>query len=279
MNGGSRKTSYLNHFASADTIVPDPTNPQAYNRYSYVYNNPIRFNDPSGHCGADTGDDADDLTEECERIESELETKYGIDISYGLTQRLQWTHEEMILLEKSIQNMAAKMDDMSFLDGLTIKRRRWRESSWQGYDATYDQGDNQIDFYNNTFNDSDDTAQWIILHEMGHAFDNHIGRAGTEQAQHLIYNHMTVTNCNYFNLCDFDMHSFSQYPGSSSGYDTTRVNMWSEFFAQAFALTMYTGSYTTLAKDTEAPLLAPISSRRNEIDEAINFIETLVVAP
>ena len=40
---------YLNHFASADTIVPDPTNPQAYNRYSYVYNNPLRFNDPSGH--------------------------------------------------------------------------------------------------------------------------------------------------------------------------------------------------------------------------------------
>ena len=64
MNGGSRKTSYLNHFASADTIVPDPQNPQAYNRYSYVYNNPIRFNDPSGHCGEDVlshlpSDDAD----------------------------------------------------------------------------------------------------------------------------------------------------------------------------------------------------------------------------
>jgi len=49
MNGGSRKTSYLNHFASADTIVPDPTNPQAFNRYSYVINNPIRLIDPSGH--------------------------------------------------------------------------------------------------------------------------------------------------------------------------------------------------------------------------------------
>lgn len=53
MNGGSRKTSYLNRFASADTIVPDPTNPQSFNRYSYVHNNPIRFNDPSGHFSED----------------------------------------------------------------------------------------------------------------------------------------------------------------------------------------------------------------------------------
>ena len=39
-----------------DTIVPDPSNPQAYNRYSYVYGNPLRYIDPSGHdprCGPD----------------------------------------------------------------------------------------------------------------------------------------------------------------------------------------------------------------------------------
>ncbi len=40
---------YANRFASADTIVPDPTNPQAFNRYSYVYNNPLNFVDPDGH--------------------------------------------------------------------------------------------------------------------------------------------------------------------------------------------------------------------------------------
>ncbi|MDA0242266.1 MAG: RHS repeat-associated core domain-containing protein [Chloroflexi bacterium] len=39
----------LGRFASADTIVPDPTNPQQFNRFSYVLNNPLRFNDPSGH--------------------------------------------------------------------------------------------------------------------------------------------------------------------------------------------------------------------------------------
>ncbi|MBU2429173.1 MAG: hypothetical protein KKH99_00635, partial [Proteobacteria bacterium] len=38
-------------FISADTIVPDPLNPQTFNRYSYCYNNPLMYVDPSGHWG------------------------------------------------------------------------------------------------------------------------------------------------------------------------------------------------------------------------------------
>ena len=40
----------IGRFASADTIVPDTADPQAYNRYSYVRNNPVSLVDPSGHC-------------------------------------------------------------------------------------------------------------------------------------------------------------------------------------------------------------------------------------
>jgi len=39
----------LNRFIQPDSIVPDPTNPQAWNRFSYVYNRPTVFNDPTGH--------------------------------------------------------------------------------------------------------------------------------------------------------------------------------------------------------------------------------------
>ncbi|MBL1128411.1 MAG: hypothetical protein HND44_07905 [Chloroflexi bacterium] len=50
----------LGRFASADTIVPNPANPQSYNRYSYVENRPLNRIDPTGHvdCGllGDAGD-------------------------------------------------------------------------------------------------------------------------------------------------------------------------------------------------------------------------------
>jgi RHS repeat-associated protein len=39
----------LGRFLSADTIVPGYANPQAFNRYSYVLNNPVKLTDPTGH--------------------------------------------------------------------------------------------------------------------------------------------------------------------------------------------------------------------------------------
>ncbi len=48
----------LNRFLTPDTIVPDSTNPQSFNRYSYGYNNPVKYIDPTGHvaeCGAASG--------------------------------------------------------------------------------------------------------------------------------------------------------------------------------------------------------------------------------
>ena len=39
----------LGRFIQPDSIVQDPTDPQSYNRYSYVRNNPLKYIDPSGH--------------------------------------------------------------------------------------------------------------------------------------------------------------------------------------------------------------------------------------
>jgi len=39
----------IGRFISPDTLVPNPANPQAFNRYSYVLNNPLKYTDPTGH--------------------------------------------------------------------------------------------------------------------------------------------------------------------------------------------------------------------------------------
>lgn len=46
----------LGRFIQADTIIPDLSNPQTYNRYSYAYNNPLKYTDPTGHWGKEVAD-------------------------------------------------------------------------------------------------------------------------------------------------------------------------------------------------------------------------------
>jgi RHS repeat-associated protein len=46
----------LGRFLSPDTQAPELGNPQDLNLYSYVHNNPVRYNDPTGHCIPYIGD-------------------------------------------------------------------------------------------------------------------------------------------------------------------------------------------------------------------------------
>lgn len=48
----------VGRFLQPDTLVPDPANPQALNRYAYSINNPLRYIDPSGHVWIDASEGA-----------------------------------------------------------------------------------------------------------------------------------------------------------------------------------------------------------------------------
>lgn len=60
----------LGRFIQPDTIIPNPSNPQSWNRYNYGLNNPSRYTDPTGHrpvegCG-------DDGTRACHASDDEI---------------------------------------------------------------------------------------------------------------------------------------------------------------------------------------------------------------
>ncbi len=45
----------IGRFMSPDPIIQDPLNTQSYNRYTYVFNNPLRYVDPTGFTCEDSG--------------------------------------------------------------------------------------------------------------------------------------------------------------------------------------------------------------------------------
>jgi hypothetical protein len=69
---------------SADSIVPGAGKPQALNRYSYVFNNPLKYVDPSGHVAATDDIDAGCTDSACRRPLIQLYALYGAKVDNGL---------------------------------------------------------------------------------------------------------------------------------------------------------------------------------------------------
>ena len=54
----------LGRFLSPDPTVQAPTNSQSYNRYTYVFNNPLSFTDPTGYTAESVAQEQRDQEEE-----------------------------------------------------------------------------------------------------------------------------------------------------------------------------------------------------------------------
>jgi hypothetical protein len=77
-----------------DSLIPDPANPQAWNRFSYGLNNPLRYTDPSGHIacdGAGKGSACDQANPD------DLLKFYGITTS-NITERHKWDIADATIL-------------------------------------------------------------------------------------------------------------------------------------------------------------------------------------
>jgi RHS repeat-associated protein len=159
----------LGRFLSADTIVPDPQNPQSFNRYSYVENRPLNMTDVTGHCGADfteAGEMDQALYEQCLDLRDFLEGQYSIDID-GI-----WKFIELSAFGHGLFDLKTGMGGIKYFRAAFAGTRVYRDrSKWaDGKNIATTGAGEPILFYNGAFQ-TFDVGRWATIHEFGHVFD------------------------------------------------------------------------------------------------------------
>ncbi|MBL8099940.1 MAG: hypothetical protein JNK81_12205 [Anaerolineales bacterium] len=221
---------YLNHFTQPDSIVPDPTNPQAWNRFSYANNNPVKFNDPSGHCSGDATD-SQNPDADCWAKINEIENLYPfVDIDPG-----NWTEGELSNIQTSLNAMENSFGGVanfeSQIGNVTLNRSNnlfvdlacdWGFVCVQGLTFA-----KSITLYDSAFATEAETI-FTTLHEFGHVF----GMNGT--------NKYTEFAEKFWEGCEWIVNGKCFSPGNPVG-EVTRdyaSSQPAEDFADTFAITI-----------------------------------------
>jgi RHS repeat-associated protein len=172
--------SSIGRFASADTLVPDPMNPQQFNRYTYTLNNPLRFTDSTGHCA--------EYDDECwEYLEFYFCHGLGCSGPDGWQQWIIavgdsiWTIAELAIVRQALQSTRSTLEVLELnwiaILGGDLVFRKTENLGYLGQYMGRSEGRNEIQlggFYvgSSYFNlDSEHNAFRIVLHEIGHAVD------------------------------------------------------------------------------------------------------------
>jgi RHS repeat-associated protein len=150
----------LGRWIQADTVISDPYNPLAYDRYQYVYSNPTKYTDPSGHC---TGNPRDPKNQDkaCWKRYKELGKRFKnawIDSSFDIKELLTIQYSlELILkaFENNMNGFKQALGNFAILKQLPGLDSSMAPPGWQSILLA-----DKFSFTN-------------VIHEAGHIFDFH----------------------------------------------------------------------------------------------------------
>jgi hypothetical protein len=254
----------LGRFAQADTIVPNPTDAKAFDRYAYVYNNPVRYNDPSGHepgCFNNGGLFIGNLSQaECWANNGEVDYGYDTDnidslASYGVSVS-GFTREQMDEILKAVQDTANALFAITgnFTPQQLFRLLFGEFSIIKGiYEEKDEEGNVILSIDKGCYTSGTIyCASWYkgelyenILHELGHKYDQVTGRIVDGGSEALGYASITyvdeitgkkivATGNGYgpggtwgrgFDGYQSKIHPFIQNPAKTSGEE------WADMFA------------------------------------------------
>ena len=164
---------YINRFLQPDIIIPDLSSPQSWNRYSYVANRPVNFNDPSGHkqCDGEEGDDCTEtgkirMNDKKDEWASRIEKRYrNITVSDPHSWSLDQLKDLFGALYRVYQKFGSNADIFDKAFGNIIFVPVSSGTIPDGVaDANWDSGVIRI---------TPGATYGNFIHEMGHIFDGH----------------------------------------------------------------------------------------------------------
>ncbi|MCG2783910.1 MAG: hypothetical protein L6461_02280 [Anaerolineae bacterium] len=164
----------LGRFAQADTIIPEQTQgTQAWDRYAYVNNNPLRYTDPSGHstCTDDGYCGSSNATSYWNKVIKDLSSSYGITFSG------KWSQKDKLAALTGAIVVAGALSKYTGVESISSFKAVFGELTFArsdldpGYWGEYGQG--TITYYAGA-------SQWttLVAHELGHAFNARIANNG-----------------------------------------------------------------------------------------------------
>ncbi len=197
-------SSYLNRFLSADTIVPSPGNPQSLNRYSYVLNSPVMYQDPTGHA------------EQCFDSVCTNHTLYGINFTADKGQY--WDTNDAREVYGAAGAIATRMASMRTAQNIGVHRRNPREVPLKAYspEEMFTQAFGTVTFNRNAGNCEGGTCWGYANHPVN----------GTIQvyAQNVGHGHYTAQNAAHELGHIFDRRTGDQARANLATANITYVN-------------------------------------------------------
>lgn len=223
-------------FNQPDTLIPDIYNPQSWNRYTYVLNNPIRYNDPTGHMASDDKDGG--LTANG--------FQYVIEKRYNWKLKDKFSFVELKTIYKTAHDIEDYANEMTGGNGLdwmqyalgntTLTHGKNTDSYSETLLILGENFGSQISLGQGWLNSTSWTPEEILSHELGHVWDIHSG---------LTYSGEMNRNLGGSSWCFFcapgDVPQWDQFYHQTNGdaYGNSRRN---DYFAEAFSATIYNPS-------------------------------------
>jgi RHS repeat-associated protein len=165
--------SLLGRFTQADTMVPQPGNPMAWDRFAYTLNNPVNFTDPSGNKACDGENSGSNV---CDQISKEDLLRL-MKLLYGWRAYGKFTIFELDSIVNAGERIADYITTLtggwgqgwvrSHLGNAYFHRGGLPTISANALEATaFVLPISDVIIGNHGFNSSD------IIHELGHVLDN-----------------------------------------------------------------------------------------------------------